>query len=708
VAAPQEGGADAPDEAGRLAAPAQPSVDEQYAAAFRRWGLDVDGTAEAEVVARLGAEPDAVVRELITALDGWMLERRRLKRPEAEWRRLFRVAEQLDHSERRRWLRSLLVGESPPRAASVAGLVGTGSSWPALWELARGDDWQRLREVRREIDPRTDPVLTVVLLAQAYGVVGDAAGAEQVLRAAATARPDQVVLLDALGKLLERQGASPRGKPDQVVLLDALGKLLERQGASRRGTAIEYYRAARAQRPCLGIALSGALIRASRAEEAEGVLRDLLRQERETPTLHNDLGICLDVQKKHEAAEASYRQALALAPDFAEAHCNLGMCLADQQRYEAAERACRKAIDLRPDRADAHYYLGDTLAKQKNHAAAGEAFRQAIALRPDWAEAYYNLGNALTGQGKHGAAEAAYRQAIALRPDFALAHNNLGMALSQQQKPGAEAAFRQAIALWPDFAVAYNNLGMALVQQRKHGEAEAAYRQAIAHQPDFALAHFNLAYALGEQGRFDEALAFVNQGNALLPTGAPLRERARPLLLQYQRCMALDARLPAVLRGTEEPANATEQIEFAGLCVRKRLYAAAARFYAAAFAAEPKLAEDVPKGVRYDAACAAALAGCAPGKDADRLDDKERARLRRQALAWLREDLTWWAKKLENGTAQARVSARQRLEHSQSDPDLSGVRDGDGLARLPNEEREQWERLWSEVDALLRRMRGPE
>src|SRR5262245_11317010 len=48
VAAPQEAGADAPDEAGRRAAPAQPSVDEQYAAAFRRWGLDVDATPEAE------------------------------------------------------------------------------------------------------------------------------------------------------------------------------------------------------------------------------------------------------------------------------------------------------------------------------------------------------------------------------------------------------------------------------------------------------------------------------------------------------------------------------------------------------------------------------------------------------------------------------------------------------------------------------------
>jgi hypothetical protein len=94
VSVPQETSRYTRDEAGQLMLLAQPSVDEQYAAAFLRWGLDVDGTAEAEVVNRLGAEPNAVVQELIAALDNWMLDRRKLKRPKAEWRRLFWVAEQ--------------------------------------------------------------------------------------------------------------------------------------------------------------------------------------------------------------------------------------------------------------------------------------------------------------------------------------------------------------------------------------------------------------------------------------------------------------------------------------------------------------------------------------------------------------------------------------------------------------------------------------
>ena len=48
------------------------------------------------------------------------------------------------------------------------------------------------------------------------------------------------------------------------------------------------------------------------------------------------------------------------------------------------------------------------------------------------------------------------------------------------------------------------------------------------------------------------------------------------------------------------------------------------------------------------------------------------------------------------------------MRHWQTDGDLAGVRARDALARLPDEEREQWERLWSDVDALLRRVSQPE
>jgi tetratricopeptide (TPR) repeat protein len=821
VLVPQETDAYSYDEAGRLMVLAQPSVDEQYSAAFRRWGLDVDGTAEAEVVARFGAEPDLVVQELIAALDSWTLERRWQRRADPEWRRLFRLADRLDRSERHRRLRALLLEGSPPRAQSVAGLVGATSPWPALWELARGDTWRELLEVREKIDPRTEPVLTVVLLARAFAVVGDAAGAEQALRQA-------VAVL-----------------PDQVLLLHALGELLERQGPSRLEEAIGYYRAGRSRRRDLGVALSTALVRAGRPAEAEEVLQDLIHQRTDNPAFYFWLGTALAAQQKPGAAEAAYRKVIGLKPGYAEAHNNLGIALADQGKHGAAaeayhkaialkpelvqahnnlgnalkgqgkraeaeaayhtaialktdcaeaycnlgnalegqgkraeaeavyrtaialkphlaeahnnlaialegqgkhgeaEAACRTAIALKPHFAEAHSNLGIALVGQGKHGEAEAACRTALDLKPDFANADYNLGNALTAQGKHAEAAAAYRKAIDRRPELAEAHYNLGVALMRQQKPGeAEAAFRNAIERKPAFAEAYHNLGNALSAQRKHGEAEAAFQKVIDCKPDFPEAHHNLGMALmqqqkpGEaegafrkaidlkpdfglachflslallqQGRFDEAAAYANKAADLLPAQHPRRDPATQLQRQCQRYVTLDARLPAVLRGTERPADAAEQLEFAQLCLYKKAYGAAARFFGDAFTAEPKMAEVVPASTRYNAACAAALAGCGQAKDADALDDKERARCRRQAGDWLRQELTRLGKALDNGNAQMHAQVRQGLRHWQTDGDLAGVRAKDALAQLPDEERKQWETLWSDVDALLRRVSQPE
>src|SRR5262249_28261624 len=127
-----------------------------------------------------------------------------------------------------------------------------------------------------------------------------------------------------------------------------------------------------------------------------------------------------------------------------------------------------------------------------------------------------------------------------------------------------------------------------------------------------------------------------------------------------------------------------------------------------AFDAEPKLAEDMAAGARYAAACSAALAGCGQGKDAADLGDAERARWRRQALKWLRLDLAGGDKSLEGGKAQSRTLVRSKMEHWRNDDSFAGVRGNEALARIPAEERKEWERFWADVDALIRRASEPD
>ena len=127
------------------------------------------------------------------------------------------------------------------------------------------------------------------------------------------------------------------------------------------------------------------------------------------------------------------------------------------------------------------------------------------------------------------------------------------------------------------------------------------------------------------------------------------------------------------------------------------------RLYAEAFTADAKLAADRTAGHRYNAACHAALAGCGQGEDAAKLDATERARLRQQALAWLRADLALWTKDVDGGKPADRGAAQRTLRHWQRDTDLASVRDKEALAKLPGAERGEWQKLWAEVAALLRK-----
>ncbi|HEX4590365.1 MAG TPA: hypothetical protein VH120_10580, partial [Gemmataceae bacterium] len=127
---------------------------------------------------------------------------------------------------------------------------------------------------------------------------------------------------------------------------------------------------------------------------------------------------------------------------------------------------------------------------------------------------------------------------------------------------------------------------------------------------------------------------------------------------------------------------------------------------AEALAADPRLTEDLPAGHRFNAARAAALAGWGRGDDAVELGEGERARRWIQAREWLRQDLAACTNRIQTGMPPDLVEVRKALAAWRDDPDLAGLRAADALARLLADERHDWERLWSDADALRRRAGG--
>jgi hypothetical protein len=93
------------------------------------------------------------------------------------------------------------------------------------------------------------------------------------------------------------------------------------------------------------------------------------------------------------------------------------------------------------------------------------------------------------------------------------------------------------------------------------------------------------------------------------------------------------------------------------------------------------------------------------GQDEPPLDDAAKAKLRRQALAWLKTELADWDKFAANPPDRPAIA--QSLRHWQKDSDLAGIRDATALAGLPAEERAAFTQLWADVAALLKKAEVP-
>jgi Flp pilus assembly protein TadD len=298
-----------------------------------------------------------------------------------------------------------------------------------------------------------------------------------------------------------------------------------------------------------------------------------------------------------------------------------------------------------------------------------------------------------------------YTAAIVLQHQSPGAHNNLGFALHEKgQVDEAIDEYREAIRLKKDYAEPHNNLGLALARKGQLDEAIAEYREAIRLKKDYVEAHYNLGLCLVEQGQFSQAVQELRRSHVL---GSKKRRWPYPSAQWVRNCerlVELGDKVPAILNGEKQPADSAERLALAQLCQLpcKKRCAAAVRFYSEAFDEEPKLPDDLNAQHRYDAACAAALAGCGQGKDADQLDSKERARLRQQALDWLRADLKAYQQLMEKSAGKAGPVIAQRMQHWLGETDFAGLRGEEALAKLPEAERQAWHKLWQEVEELRR------
>jgi tetratricopeptide (TPR) repeat protein len=535
----------------------------------------------------------------------------------------------------------------------------------------------QLKQLATDVQPQQQTPQVLLLLAQRLRRNQDQKAAANLLRTALIHHPADFWLNVNLSFLIDDPGgkagcyrAALAIRPDSPAVHGNLGAMLQGKGDLKRAMAC--YQKALQLDPKYAIA-------------------------------HDNLGTVLRQLRDLDGAIACYRQALELDPKFSGAHINLGNALFAGEDMKGAIACYKKALEYDAASAPAHYNLGRALFATKDLDGAIAHLQKAVDLDPNFAKAHYNLGAALALKKDLTGAAVRFKKTLELDSKHVLAHYGLGNVHREQQDlDGAIGWYKKALDLNPRYTLAHINLGSALAAKGDVKEAIACYKKAIALDANLADIHCRLGNLLIGEDQLPSALKELEIGHKL---GSQRPDWPHPSELWIQQCkilLALDEKWTAIQKGKAEPSGPAERIALAGLCQQcKKQYVAAAKLYAEAFSGAPNLATDLTKSRRYHAACAAAMAAAGQGKDAASLDAPAKAKLRLQALAWLKADRELWRRQADGGQPATLQAIIKELSHWQSDPELEGVRDGKALSVLPEAERKLWQSFWGEVDMLL-------
>jgi tetratricopeptide (TPR) repeat protein/serine/threonine protein kinase len=473
--------------------------------------------------------------------------------------------------------------------------------------------------------------------------------------------------------------------------------------------------------------------------DAAGAIREYriaLDLEPNEPGNLTNLGNAL-LQNNHLIqAKDNYDAALKIDPNFAKAHYALGRLWREKNNFDDAIREFEKASEIDPKFVEAYYNCSEALIEKGDFHGAIKKCNEGIRVNYNFAPLHNNLAVALSKVKNFKGAIAEYHLALDIDPDCAVAHLGLGSSLDDRDEPqnkikhwrralelglhdpnmeagvsfdigrlldlqgqwnDAITEFKKAVSMKPDNPDAYIRLASDLLLVGRLDEAIGAARTAIHYKKDFALAYGLLAHALRAKGEFREAL---DQARICRDRAPHEPYASKEQIHEFERCVELDDKLPEFLTGKTTPASAQERTELAMICFAKALNASAARFYGEAFKADNKLAA----AHRFFAARVAAMAGCGQAKDIDWFGNPERSEMRRQALDWLHDELEAHRLFMEKEGAKAAPNVAGNMSAWLADPAFAGVRGPEALAKLPEAERQPWEKLWKDVADLLARV----
>lgn len=356
--------------------------------------------------------------------------------------------------------------------------------------------------LNKEKDPKKESADPHYNLGNALVKKGDLEAAELSFLEAEKLAPEDPLIQNNLGFVLERKNAAD---PAKTPITEAVARYKRAVQKDPRNPVFQRN---------LGLA-------ARRAEGMNDVAITALRQavELDPNDYSAHLALAEEYQNKGqaEAAMEEYKAAVKLRGDEFIPRYNLGLLYARQpndatppaQRtaaYQSAITHLTEAVRIRSTDHLALSALGWVNLKANRVQESETWYAKAVQAAPEYQPARAYHGLVLQKLGKVDDAIKEWNEALRLDPKDTATRAQLASALIDRARyPLAIEQYRILVDEDPKDGNSWNNMGFALEKTAKLDDAMKAYERAVAANPRLAIAHNNLGAAHQRRGNKDKA-----------------------------------------------------------------------------------------------------------------------------------------------------------------------------------------------------------
>ena len=256
-------------------------------------------------------------------------------------------------------------------------------------------------------------------------------------------------------------------------------------------------------------------------------LRAVLREEPNSFSAHNALGLALQDLGHLEEASKEFKTALRINRRFALASYDLSRLLSSEKNYQAAIYYLKEGLANSPPAGLAYEMklaLAVAYAQIGKYTESIPLFQEAVASYPDSTELHFDLATAYAHCDDYISAVKEYKEVLRLDPKHNSAELSLAKALLNLS------AREEALAYMEDYA--HRNpsdpegqqiLGEALKDTGDLSQAINVLERAVRMDPSNYKAHSDLGAVLNRSGHDEEAIRELQTAIKLNPEGTEAR-----------------------------------------------------------------------------------------------------------------------------------------------------------------------------------------